>query len=239
MSLSPAPIRRDPHGRSNHANHVGLQALSPPMHPRVSLVVVGSAVLSLLLILAIGALALTRSHDDASRTAEDSGFEGAIMPSGVRAPDFALRDESGRTIRMRELRGQPVIVTFLYTTCEDTCPIEAQQIRGALDLLDDEVPALAIAVNPGEDTPARAQRFLTEQRVYGRIRFVLGSRQELAPVWRGFFVQPQTEASEHQARVVLIDADGYQRIGFPGSEATPERLAHDVRMLQRESGRRP
>ena len=39
---------------------------------------------------------------------------------------------------MRELRGRPAIVTFLYTTCEDTCPTQAQQIKGALDELGED-----------------------------------------------------------------------------------------------------
>lgn len=136
---------------------------------------------------------------------------------------------------MRALRGKPVVVTFLYTTCEDTCPIEAQQIRGALDQLGEDIPALAVAVNPPEDTPHRARRFLLEQRVTGRMDFVLGSRRELKPVWRGFFIQEQTEKMEHSSRVVLIDVKGYQRVGYPGQEATPERLAHDLRILLRET----
>ena len=41
---------------------------------------------------------------------------------------------------MRSLRGRPVIVTFLYTTCEDTCPTQAQQVKGALDELGEDVP---------------------------------------------------------------------------------------------------
>ena len=32
---------------------------------------------------------------------------------------------------MRSLRGKPVVVTFLYTHCEDTCPAQAQTVRGA------------------------------------------------------------------------------------------------------------
>ena len=33
-----------------------------------------------------------------------------------------LTDERGDRVAMRDLRGSPVIVTFLYTNCEDTCP---------------------------------------------------------------------------------------------------------------------
>ena len=203
------------------------------MHPRLHLIALAGAFISLALGVAIAVQVLIRSGD-ADVQAPTTRFEGALMPEGVPAPDFALTDEEGRPIRMRDFRGQPVIVSFLYTTCEDSCPAEAQQMRGALDELDEDIPALAIAVNPPSDTPQTARRFLVEQRVYGRIRFVLGSRPELARVWRGFFVQPQSEESEHQSRIVLIDANGMQRIGYPGSEATPERLAHDIRELLRE-----
>ena len=135
---------------------------------------------------------------------------------------------------MRALRGRPVAVTFLYTTCRDTCPAQAQTLRGALDLLGHDVPALAVAVDPPRDTPDRAKRFLARQRVSGRIDFVLGTRKQLARLWDGFAIRPQTVTVEHQSRFTLVDKRGYQRVGYPGSEATPERLAHDLRLLERE-----
>ncbi|MET0762118.1 MAG: SCO family protein [Thermoleophilaceae bacterium] len=167
---------------------------------------------------------------------QPSAFQGAKIPAGVKAPDFTLTDESGEPITMRQFRGKPVIVTFLYTHCEDTCPIQAQTVRGALDELGHDVPALAIAVDPPNDTPRSARKFLAEQRVSGRLDFVLGSRAELRPLWNGFGVQPQRVTEEHNARITLVDARGIQRVGYPGSEATPERLAHDLALLEREAG---
>lgn len=210
------------------------------MNPRLRLVLLGASLASVALVIVSAALA---KRDDPEATVaaiagSTSPFKGALMPRGVRAPDFELRDEEGRPISMRGLRGTPVIATFLYTSCKDTCPLEAQQIRGALDELGDvgrTIPALAIAVDPPRDTPGRARRFLLEQRATGRIRFVLGTRAQLAPVWRGFAIQPQTAETEHQARVVIIDGKGFQRVGYPGQELTPEALAHDVRVLLGES----
>jgi protein SCO1/2 len=135
---------------------------------------------------------------------------------------------------MRGFRGKPVIVTFLYTSCEDTCPLQAQTIRGALDQLGHDVPAIAIAVDPPRDNPRRAKAFLSKQRALGRLDFLLGSRAELKPVWSGFAIRPQSVTQEHQARMTLVDKRGFQRIGFPGAQATPERLAHDVALLERE-----
>jgi protein SCO1/2 len=184
------------------------------------------------LALAAAIFASVRQHEQP--VAGGSTFEGAVMPKGVRAPDFELRDQDRRPISMRALRGRPVIVAFLYTTCRDTCPAQANQVRGALDDLGHDVPAIAVAVDPPRDTPESAKAFLSRTHTLGRIDFVLGSRSQLKPLWKRFFVQPQLPTIEHQSRITLVDRRGYQRIGFPGSEVTPERLAHDVRLLERE-----
>jgi protein SCO1 len=203
------------------------------VNPRiaVALLVVGIAALGAVVLAAAGG-----GDGDAEPVAAENAFAGAVMPKGFRAPDFQLRNQEGEPVSMRSLRGQPVIVTFLYTHCEDTCPIQAQTVRGALDELGHDVPALAIAVDPPNDTPRSARKFLAEQRATGRIDFVLGSRSQLRPVWKGFAILPQSVTQEHNARVTLVDARGFQRVGYPGSEATPERLAHDLALLEREAG---
>lgn len=187
-------------------------------------------------VFALGAVVLAAGRGDGDQGSPTT-FEGALMPKGVRAPDFRLRNQDGERITMRSLRGRPVVVTFLYTTCQDSCPIQAQTVRGALDDLGHDVPALAIAVDPPRDTPERAQAFLSKQRATGRIDFVLGSRAELQPLWKGYAIRPQSVTEEHMARITLVDSRGYQRIGYPGAEATPERLAHDLRLLEREAGK--
>lgn len=163
-----------------------------------------------------------------------SGFEGATLPPDYRAPDFRLRDQDGEPISMRALRGRPVAVTFLYTECDDTCPPQAQQIKGALDQLGHDVPVLAISVDPANDTAALARKFNNEVRMTGRMDWVLGDEAELSPIWDGFAIQPQLENADHQARIVLVDREGFQRIGFPLDQATPERIAHDIARLESE-----
>jgi protein SCO1/2 len=192
--------------------------------------------LFLIAVFSLGAIWLAAPGDDDNEgvASGSSRFEGAIMPKGLKAPAFELANQDGDTVSMRDFRGEPVIVTFLYTTCEDTCPLQAQTVRGALDELGEDVPAIAVAVDPPRDTPERARAFLSEQRALGRLDFVLGSRAELKRVWDGFYVRPQSVTQEHNARFTLVDKKGFQRVGYPGFEATPERIAHDIRLLQAE-----
>jgi protein SCO1/2 len=188
--------------------------------------------LFLVAVFALGALVLAADSDEEEPATAGSRFEGSLMPKGVRAPDFELRDEQGDPLRMRDLRGKPVVVTFLYSTCDDTCPATAQQIRGALDQLGHDVPAVAISVDPANDTQQSARRFLAEQNVTGRISFGLGRRDQLAPLWEAYGTTPQSVQQEHMSRAVLVDADGYQRVGYPMQETSPDMIAHDLRVLE-------
>jgi protein SCO1 len=160
-----------------------------------------------------------------------SEFAGAIRPPGASAPAFRLRDQDGKTVSMADYRGRTVVMAFVYSTCKDTCPGQVQSIRGALDRLGHDLPVLLVSVDPANDTRANAKRFLLEQHVTGRMRFVLGSERELTPVWKGYGIAPQRGTLDHSAYVVLVDGKGLQRIGFPHSQLTPEDLAHDLRRL--------
>jgi protein SCO1/2 len=197
-----------------------------PARLRLTLVV---AVVCLVAALAAGVL-LGGSDEDAV-SAGPLGFHGAVRPPQARAVDFRLRDQDGEPTTMREYRGTPVVVTFLYSTCQDTCPLTAQQIRGALDELGRDVPVLAISVDPAGDTPLHVKRFLVKQHVAGRMRYLTGTRARLAPVWRAYGIRPQGQGYEHTASTVVVDGTGRQRIGYLTDQLTPEALADDLRAL--------
>ncbi len=161
------------------------------------------------------------------------GFAGALRPANLpSAPLTGLRDERGQPIDLAS--GDVTIVTFLYTTCEDTCPATAQQIRGALDRLDDPPPVVAISVDPEQDDEANARTFLAKQRLTGRMTYALGPRAALERQWKTYAIQPQLDDAEHTASVVLLDRQGRQRIGFPANHLTPEAVADDVQRLRAE-----
>src|SRR5215212_8419597 len=111
-----------------------------------------------------------------SRPQEPSG---SIRPPGARVPQYSLRDQDGRRATPADHRGRTTVYAFVYSTCEDVCPLEVQQIRGALDRLGRDLPVVAVSVDPATDTRNRAKRFLTEQHMTGRARYLLGTQAEL------------------------------------------------------------
>ncbi|HEU4978597.1 MAG TPA: SCO family protein [Solirubrobacteraceae bacterium] len=201
------------------------------MHPRLRLTLMLVATIAI----ATAAAVVLLVGPGGGAGATTRGFAGSVRPD-VPTRDFALRDQDGRLVRLSALRGRPVVVTFLYTVCRDTCPLMADQIRGALDRLGGPPPpVLAVSVDPRNDTPARAARFVARHGLTGRMDYLLGTSAQLQPVWRQFGIQPQTGGtalSDHSAYVVLLDRRLRQRVAFPISELTPEALAHDIRRLE-------
>ncbi len=68
----------------------------------------------------------------------------------------------------------------------------------------------------------------------GTIAFVSGPVPVLRQVWHRYAIQPVTPKVDHSTFVLLIDKRGYERVGFPADELTPEGLAHDIRVLERQ-----
>ena len=201
---------------------------------RLVLAVVGLIALCATVLAAIAASSQEDDEPAAVVEGPESPFKGAVRPKAL-SGNFSLRNQDGELVRLADLRGKVVVITPTYTTCEESCPVAVQQVRGALDDLDpgerERVRAFALSVDPANDTPDSAQEFLLSRRVRGYLDYLLGTPRELQPVWRKYGFAPQTKTQEHNSYVVLLDGAGLQRVGFPVQFLTPEALTHDIQLL--------
>jgi protein SCO1/2 len=195
------------------------------MAPRLRLALM--AVASMVLIAALAIVLFVRPNDGA---ADQRGFAGAIRPD-IPPRTWTLDDQDGRAVRVGAPGSGPSVVTFLYTHCQDSCPVTASTIRGAMDQLGHDVPVYAVSVDPANDTPNSARAFMSANHVTGRMHFLLRPDATLQQIWNQFGIRPQERDSPHTAYVVLLDRTGRQRIGFPFEKLTPEGPAHDLRRL--------
>jgi protein SCO1/2 len=194
-----------------------------PVRARLALMVTATLVL-------LGALAIVVFADNAPKPTGPH-LEGSIPPANATAANFALRDQDGKLVKLSDYRGQPLMLTFMYSTCRDTCPVTAYQMRGAMDDIGHDIPTLAISVDPKNDTPLNAKRFLNRTGLTGRMKFLMGTEKQLEPIWSAYGVQPQGKGFDHSAYVLVIDGRGVRRVTWPTEKLTPEGLAHDLRFL--------
>jgi protein SCO1/2 len=129
-----------------------------------------------------------------SPTAEE--FAGTVLKNADAAFDFRLTDQFGRSASLQDHRGEVVVLTFLYTNCADVCPIVTNQLRDIYMQLAqsadgaDDVAVLAVSVDPERDTVDEARTYLDKWGLVDDWRFLVGSREELAPIWKAYYLDP-------------------------------------------------
>jgi protein SCO1/2 len=173
------------------------------------------------------------------------GLRANILPralDGAPAPRIRLADQRGRTLDSAGL-GRPYVVTFLYTHCTDVCPVIGAEIADALGRLGaraEGVAALGVSVDPRGDTPARARAWAAERGLPSEFHYLLGSTDQLAPVWQDWYVVADGRGLDdprtHGASVWLVDARDRLRGRWSGGEAIPPAdIAHDLGVLLDEA----
>ena len=162
-------------------------------------------------------------------------FTGNAAPS-VRAPNFALEDQSGKTITVTSQRGHWLVVTFLYTHCPDVCPLIAAHLNGALTSAAGrraQLRVIAVSVDPERDTLAAVRRYAVTHRLAPTFHWAIGSRAQLARVWRAYHVatQPGPKATvTHSTFEILVDPQGKERLIYDQS-LTTRQLTGDLAKL--------
>jgi protein SCO1/2 len=202
-------------------------------------------------VVAIAALALAALTAARPALAHEPGRGGpprapALAPdphlSVIRtAPDFSLADTGGNTVRLSELRGRVVLVSFVFASCTAACPILTSRMALVQQRLRGVTPApvfVSITVDPARDTAealARyAARFGADRR---RWHFLREEPARLAPVLAQWdeWTRPRANGDlDHPARLHLVDGRGRVREIY-SLEFFDERQAElDIRALLRE-----
>ncbi len=166
---------------------------------------------------------------------------GCTALGGTPAPGFTLTDQNGATVSLQALRGHPVVLAFMYTHCPDVCPLTAEKMRLAAQQLGSQANGaewIGISVDPAGDTPNSAKQFAATHGLTGRLRFLLGSRAQLLPVWKAYFLvsdagagAPANQVADHTGAVYLIDKQGREQVYLDSGFDPARQLAPELRIL--------
>ncbi len=155
------------------------------------------------------------------------------------APEFTLTDAlTGSELTLSSLRGQAVVLSFLYTHCPDTCPLTAERFREAQAALGADaarVEFVAVSVDPIGDTVESVRGFSGDHRLAQRWHYLVGERARLSGVWALYgigVIDNGTALVPHNDAMYLIDAKGLERV-LTHSSAPTDTLASNLRILLR------
>ena len=187
------------------------------------------------------------------RTVERTGHAPLSQPATDPSPrtlapgepvaDAELVDETGRTLRLAESRGNVVAVTFMYTRCPlpNFCPVMDRHFKAvqdrvrADDRLRGRVRLLSVTIDSTYDTPPVLARHAAALQADPAIwRFATGPPETVHRFGAQFGVSTPDGAREpadivHNLRTAVIDREGRLAIVLNGSQWTPTDLIEALR----------
>jgi protein SCO1/2 len=157
-----------------------------------------------------------------------------LVPIGGAVPDFELTDHRGTRVSLAALRGQVLVITFIYTRCPlpDYCPLmltnlKALASRFALRLGRD-VSLLAVTFDPKFDTP-------TVLRDYARLHdadaagwhFLTGPAADIGRICEAFGIEfwPDEGLITHSLQTAVLDRTGHLAGTIEGKDYSSRQLA--------------
>ena len=170
----------------------------------------------------------------------------AALPVIRTAPPFALTTQDDKPLGLADLRGKVVLVSFVFTTCNGTCPATTSRLGGVAaelkrqGLLEkDQVRLVSITLDPKRDTPKALRRYRELYDIQGyHWSLLTGTEAEVGKVmaaW-GMWAKPAKNGQlDHPSRVFLLDARGRVREIYSLEFLKTAWVVEDVRELLNEA----
>ena len=104
-------------------------------------------------------------------------------------PNRILTDMNNKEINVNELfnSDQPVIVSYIFTTCDTICPVLTATLASAQeDLLTSQTPPLivSVSIDPDEDTPEKLKSYAQSYKASDQWVFLTGKLDSIIQLQR-------------------------------------------------------
>lgn len=148
---------------------------------------------------------------DSRRALEIS--QGAI---GNQLGDFQFVSGSGGPLSMASLRGKPLVLSLVYTSCYHICPMTTRHLSKVVEkardaLGTDSFNVATLGFDAQHDTPETLRQFAKNQNIDGRDWHLLSAGAETVGELvkqLGFTYIPSPRGFDHVIQATVIDGEG-------------------------------
>ncbi|TNF19824.1 MAG: SCO family protein [Rhodobacteraceae bacterium] len=128
-----------------------------------------------------------------------------------------LRDQTGAPLALADLRGRPLVISLVYTSCSSICPVVTDHLHDAVSearkvLGEDSFAVLTFGFDASGDRPARLRAFAISHRL-GRLDDWFLASAEPATTEAllrdlGFSWRDAAGGFDHPSQTTILDARG-------------------------------
>jgi protein SCO1 len=172
-----------------------------------------------------------------SKTEPSQNSAATVLPlkRGDEIPDFELLNQDNKPIHLRQYRGRPLLLTFIYTRCPvpEFCPLTSKQFSEIHRELQASPPSdkkphlLTISFDTEHDTPEAlrdyAKRYMSPVS-FKDWEFATGSAEGIRKItaYFGLVYRPESGQIVHTLVTALIGSDGKLMHLYTRNEWTPK-----------------
>jgi protein SCO1/2 len=138
---------------------------------------------------------------------------------GERVPDFAMTTQDGKVVKLSDLRGEVVVLTFIYTRCPlpDFCPLMDRKFADLAQRINtfparaQHIRLISLSFDPEHDQPDVLRKHAAIRGAVPPLwTYAVASHDELAKIAAplGLFYEPGTNEIAHNLSTSVIDRDG-------------------------------
>jgi protein SCO1/2 len=174
---------------------------------------------------------------------------------GKEVPDFQLTNQDGKRISMKDFRGHPLAITFIYAQCPlpNACIKMSTNFSDAANRIMSEPEAkdvyrlLSISFDPARDTPEKLRSYGLGYLGKGAKpdftvwQLAVGSDKEVRAVADFFGLRYEVDANDktqinHSLRTAVISPEGKVTKIFAGNEWTVNDLIREMKASMNTEG---
>jgi len=161
-------------------------------------------------------LALISLSLDAQAFDEKLALKESQAAIGRQVGDYRFTDSEGRAVRLAELRGKPLVVSFVYTGCFQVCPTATQFLAGAVrdaerSLGPGTFRVATIGFNQPFDSPEAMKAFARKYGIASPDWLFLSPQADTLSALVadfGFRYEPTAAGFDHLLQVSIVDPQG-------------------------------
>jgi protein SCO1/2 len=170
-----------------------------------------SAVLGALILFGIGAP--VTAQQDYDREAALALSQSAL---GTTIGDYTFRDVAGQSFALQDLRGKPLVISLIYTSCHHVCPIITANIEKNTNIAhealgEDSFSIVTIGFDWQVDTPDRMRMYASAKGIdTPGWHFLSGDEASVEAISKdvGFQYFATAKGFDHLSQTTIVDADG-------------------------------
>lgn len=169
-----------------------------------------------------------------------AAFERSQAAIGTLTGAHVLTDHTGRPLALADLRGKPLVVSLVFTSCATVCPITTEYLREQVASArrtfgDGAFGVLTFGFDAGGDRPAQLAGFAGAHRLLGLGDWQIASADpETTAAFLeelGFSYRAIAGSFDHVTQTTILDAEGRVYRQIYGEAFPPQQLMEPLKEL--------